>query len=289
LTDEAPLRITRLARFVLVTADAERLAVFYDSALGFRRISVARIAAARAEGFDVEGGAIRITLRLGRELVDLVQFDSPGAPYPEDATSSEILFQHFAIVAADMDAAFGRLSKAAGWRAISSAGPQRLPASSGGVTAFKFRDPEGHPLELLSFPNGEAPPRWRTAALGEPCLGIDHSAISVGDAERSIAFYEALGLAIAARSLNRGPKQEALDGAREEPVDVIALTPPQDTPHLELLHYRGIDADRRRAAAGDIAATRLVFESGGPSSARAAPRSLVDPDGHGLLVVARQD
>jgi catechol 2,3-dioxygenase-like lactoylglutathione lyase family enzyme len=293
LSDEAPaptpLRIARLARFVLITANAENLAAFYQNALGFRRIDAARRAAARAEGFDVEGGAIRITLGLGRELVDLVQFDSPGAPYPEDATSSEILFQHFAVVATDMDAAFGRLSKAAGWRPISSAGPQRLPESSGGVTAFKFRDPEGHPLELLSFPADRAPSRWRPNASGEPCLGIDHSAICVADSERSIAYYEALGLAVAARSLNRGLEQEALDGAHGEPVDVIALAPARATPHLELLRYRGADARGRRAAGADLAATRLVFETTAPSSARTAPLSLTDPDGHRLLIVAPPD
>jgi catechol 2,3-dioxygenase-like lactoylglutathione lyase family enzyme len=281
MPDPTPIRIARLARFVLVSADVGSLATFYERALGFHRI-----ADARAEVFDVEGGAMRITLGLGREIVELVQFDQPGAAYPDAATSSDLAFQHFAIVAADMHAAYRRLSEAGGWRAISSVGPQRLPASSGGVTAFKFRDPEGHPLELLSFPAGEAPPRWRTNGADEPCLGIDHSAISVSDSVRSTAFYEGLGLAVTARSLNRGPKQEALDGASEPPVEVIALAPPKASPHVELLCYR---AAARHAAApsdNDIAATRLVFESSQPSAPYAAPFSLHDPDGHRLLIVA---
>ena len=49
---------------------------------------------------------------------------------------------------------YARLSAHAGWTTISTDGPQLLPASSGGVTAYKFRDPEGHPLELIAFPPG---------------------------------------------------------------------------------------------------------------------------------------
>ena len=43
-------------------------------------------------------------------------------------------------------------------------------------------------------------------------LGIDHSAIAVSDSARSIAFYEALGLRVAARALNSGHEQARLDG-----------------------------------------------------------------------------
>ena len=93
------------------------------------------------------------------------------------APGDDVRFQHFAIVARDMRAAFERLRNFAGWTRISRGGPRRLPASSGGVTAFKFRDPEGHPIELLHFPS-------RPGALPT----IDHTAISVYDAEKSIVF-----------------------------------------------------------------------------------------------------
>ena len=92
-----------------------------------------------------------------------------------------------------MPAAYARLAAQPGWNTISTDGPQVLPASSGGVTAYKFRDPEGHPLELLAFPPDAIPARWqKVSATG--CLGIDHSAISVVDTDQSIKFYERLGL-----------------------------------------------------------------------------------------------
>ncbi|MGB8684208.1 MAG: hypothetical protein WCD12_15080, partial [Candidatus Binatus sp.] len=60
------------------------------------------------------------------------------------------------------------------------------------VTALKFRDPEGHPLELIAFPPDDTPAKWQRSSTAE-CLGIDHSAISVAVTERSVKFYERLG------------------------------------------------------------------------------------------------
>jgi catechol 2,3-dioxygenase-like lactoylglutathione lyase family enzyme len=81
-----------------------------------------------------------------------------------------------------------------------------LPATSGGVSAFKFRDPEGHPLELIAVPPGAVPPQWRMASQNV-CLGIDHSAISVSSTATSIDFYESLGLDRGGGSLNVGREQ----------------------------------------------------------------------------------
>jgi catechol 2,3-dioxygenase-like lactoylglutathione lyase family enzyme len=257
--------IGRLARFFLVATAADRLAGFYERALGFHRLGEKRLSGAAFEYLmGVEGDATSITLGLGREIVELVQFDRPGQAYPEGSSSSDLIFQHFAIVVVDMDAAYRRLSGVAGWTAISSAGPQRLPETSGGVTAFKFRDPDGHPLELLAFPPGKAPPHWQGGIASDPYLGLDHSAISVFDSGRSIAFYHGLGLTIFARSLNQGPEQARLDSLQEPLVEVTALAPPQATPHVELLRYRGVAEGRGIAVANnDVAATRLVFEAYG--------------------------
>ena len=46
-----------------------------------------------------------------------------------------------------MDAAYARV-RAAGVQPISLNGPETLPERNGGVRAFKFRDPDDHPLEL---------------------------------------------------------------------------------------------------------------------------------------------
>jgi len=77
----------------------------------------------------VEGRAARFLLRLGEEVVELLEFFAPGRPYPNDVAASDILFQHLAIVVSDMDAAYERLSaRPAGARsraAVRSACPGR--------------------------------------------------------------------------------------------------------------------------------------------------------------------
>ena len=118
-------------------------------------------------------------------------------------------------------------------------------ASSGGVTAFKFRDPEGHPLEMLAFEPGARPAHWAFSSANL-CLGIDHSAISVADTGRSVAFYSRLGLARTASSLNIGREQEELDNLLGAVVEVTALAPPtQAVPHVELLCCQKL-MDRRQ-------------------------------------------
>jgi catechol 2,3-dioxygenase-like lactoylglutathione lyase family enzyme len=280
-----PPRVARLASISLTVGRAAPLIDFYERAFGFEVAGVARLdpgPCGRLMG--VRGGADVTTLRLGRETIEMVAFDEPGAPYPRGAAASDPIFQHFAIVVADMGRAYERLLAVNGWTPISVGGPQRLPAASGGVGACKFRDPEGHPLELLAFPADRTPPRWAKAGAG-PCLGVDHSAISVASREVSLAFYDELGLGRTGGSLNHGPEQDRLDGLRDARVEVTALAPAGDAgPHLELLCYaRHGDGAAVQPGDNDIAATRLLFEAS-PARDDQPPLSMQDPDGHRLII-----
>ncbi|MGI3778091.1 MAG: VOC family protein [Janthinobacterium lividum] len=259
---------TRLLRVAIPVSDLARLAAFYRDALGF---SVLSTRTRHGEGFArataTPGARADVaTLRLGAQHLELEQHHTPARPYPAGSRSQDLWFQHVAIIVADMDAAHRRLC-AAGCTAITLGGPQRLPESSGGVLAFKFRDPDGHPLELLQFPAGHEPAPWRDAArnAADPCLGLDHSAIGVADAPASARFYAAaLGLARTHAGVNTGPAQQRLDDAPGAVVDVLAMTPADAPPHVELLGYR-TPADGRPlppgAAVADFAATRLVLEA----------------------------
>jgi catechol 2,3-dioxygenase-like lactoylglutathione lyase family enzyme len=286
-------KVQRVVRFSLTARDAGGLAVFYERALGFHRLTSERLLGPDFESLmDVDGGAESITLCLGREIIELLQFDRPGQAYPQGASSSDLVFQHFAIVVADIHEAYRRLLAAEGWSAISTSGPQRLPERSGGVTAFKFRDPEGHPLELLAFAPSKTPPCWQIPCAADPCLGIDHSAISVFDSGRSVAFYEALGFQIAATSSNDGPAQARLDALREPLVEVTALAPSNAPPHIELLCYQPTPHEVGLSLqTNDVAATRVVLAArglGGAASAAVAQVHLLDPDGHHLLIVPEE-
>jgi catechol 2,3-dioxygenase-like lactoylglutathione lyase family enzyme len=257
-----------------VTADLPRLSTFYRDVLGFVLCgAVQAISGDELPLLGLCGSGRRQVLRLGGQSVAIEQFDPPGRPYPADGNVASLSFQHLAMVTADMGQAFQRVR---GQVAISQDGPQQLPASSGGVIAYKFRDPDGHPLELLQFPDNSPPQAWRgkSAIAGQIGLGIDHSAISVADADASVAFYGSLGLKPGERTLNHGPRQQRLDNLRDVQVTVTPMRASETTPHLELLGYRA-----PRGAAGpvsqanDIAATRIVWHGTRPALLR-------DPDGH---------
>ncbi len=265
--------VRRLSRVDLISADPRRLAMFYE-ALGFTPRPPAPLGA---------GQEIRVALGLGNERIDVFRPSRFGAPYPALVPGWSTSFQHFAIVVSDMRQAYARLQAQAGWAAISTDGPQRLPERSGGVTAFKFRDPEGHPLEFIAFPPTHA--RWSQSGHVGIFLGIDHSAVSVSDTHRSTVFYQGLGLRRTGGSTNVGLEQSLLDDLPEAHVAVTALsTPLNPTPHVELLCYRGdFIRDTHPPSPDDVAASRLVFEA---DAAGETPSSSMirDPDGHIIMV-----
>jgi catechol 2,3-dioxygenase-like lactoylglutathione lyase family enzyme len=306
------MALMRIGRISFTTVDADRLGAFYRQAFGFVAMETEHHGGpgfARLTG--IEGAQARaLPLRLCEETIELLAFTQGGAPYPADIGCNDPRFQHIAIVVADMEAAYSRLCACGGWTAITRGAPQRLPASSGAVTAFKFRDPEGHPLELIAFPPDNVPPRWRDAPHRQgPCLGIDHSAIVVSATAPSVVFYQqVLGFSVAGGSLNCGEEQEQLDAVPGAVVEVTALDPgAENSPHLELLCYRSPASPRGARAAlrsNDIAATRLTLEvddlpalehslaaarvrfiSTGPDNRLAL--LIRDPDGHALLLLGR--
>lgn len=290
--------VRRILRFDRTVADLDRTERFHRDSLGFEREAPPEpLPAAEAEALGFSGRRLR--MRLGAQHVAFVQPDTPGAPYPAEENATDPVFQHLAIVVRDMEAACAGLSATP----ISQGGPQVLPPSTGGVIAYKFRDPDGHPLELIQFPGGEAARRWADAP--GIFLGIDHSAITVSDLEGTIGFLTGiLGLTLSERGLNRGPEQARLDGLDDPVVDVVALSPPDPAPHVELLHYRHPVWTKPPKSYGpaDLASTRFVVSADVPSdiaktlrgagfaarlSSDGSACSVAGPDGHGFLILRR--
>lgn len=260
-------QLTSITGFRLTAAEPERLARFYEG-LGFEAGARERIPNDEIALLGLQKGGTRLPLRLGEQRIDLDTFDELGRPYPTAATSADLCFQHLALVTDDA-AAMWACAVTLGAAPISIGGPVTLPASAGGIIALKFRDIEGHPLELLQFPS-----RSGSRRQGPGLLGIDHSAISVSDVGLSCRFYEALGLSPRGPTLNRGPTQTALDGLPEVEVDVVPMIPRRAVPHLELLGYRKpVGRTAGRLQANDMAATRTVWAADRDALVR-------DPDGH---------
>ena len=302
--------VTRLLRVSITVADLAGTAAFYRDWLGLDvgpEQSLGDPAWADLLGLEPDSTARAADIMVGEHAIKLVAFDPLGQPYPAMRASNDQWFEHVALVAGDMTAAWERLEGGTPGE-VTIGAPVLLPPNTGSVTAFKFRDPEGHPLELISFPKGVGAPVWHQTP-GSGILGYDHTAISVMDMERSVDFYTGLlGFHIGGRSLNQGPEQDRLDELPACEVDVVALQPSEvATPHVELLHYR-TPLGRTLTApvnANDVAAARQVHQvddletlakrlkeadvpivSSGIVTLKAGGRaaSVRDPDGHMIVL-----
>lgn len=260
----------------LNVSSAESLSAFYTSVLEFTRADSER-----------RDGVKQIRLALGSECVELREHEAMrGRPIESGARSNDLGFQHMALVVRDMDQAYAKLHAARVRQ--TSPEPQRIPGwntAAAGIRALYFRDPDGHDLELIWFPAGKGDPRWQ-APSERLFLGIDHTAIAVGDTPRSVAFYrDRLGLRIAGESENYGPEQERLNGVFGSRVRITGLRARRGI-GIELLEYLS-PADGRPARAdvqpNDLAFWVTTVQVEDPRALGVAAGDLLrDPDGHAL-------
>jgi catechol 2,3-dioxygenase-like lactoylglutathione lyase family enzyme len=255
----------------MTVADMERSLEFYTNVLSFEKVSDVEVAGTEYEQLQgVFGVRMRVArLKLGEEAIELAEYLAPrGKPFPADSRSDDRWFQHVAIIVSDMDQAYARLRRHRVPHL--SSGPQRLPdwnKKAAGIKAFYFADPDGHPLEILQFPPGKGDPKWHRPSE-QLFLGIDHTAIVVGDTEASLKFYrDLLGLKIVGESENYGTEQEHLNNVFGAHLRITTLRAAAG-PGIEFLEYlsprdgRSFPADER---ANDLVhrQTRLVTGAAG--------------------------
>jgi catechol 2,3-dioxygenase-like lactoylglutathione lyase family enzyme len=302
----------------ITVADADRAIAFYSNVLAFEKVSDVEVTGEQFEHLQgVFGVRMRIVrLKLGDEFIELTEYLAPrGRPIPVDSRSNDRWFQHIAIITSDMDRAYLWLRKNKVEHA--SSGPQRLPdwnKNAGGIKAFYFKDPEGHVLEILQFPEGKGDAKWHTPS-DKLFLGIDHTAIVVGETEASLKFYrDALGLKIVGESENYGTEQEHLNNVFGARLKITSLHATRG-PGIELLEYLAPSDGRpypKEARSNDLYSwqTKLVvpdasqaalllrerkyrFVSSGVVAISAAEMGLQksflvrDPDGHLLQLIER--
>lgn len=248
----------RILGFGFTCRDAAASADVFVHALGFKRLSDEQLNAGaygRLLGLP-QSRLRRIVLGISDERLELLEVIDPGPnqraarALQADSRSCDLWFQHLCLVVSDMaqaSAAIQPLITDGTMTAISQA-PQTLPLSNpsaGGIVAFKFRDPDGHALELLQFPPQRGGARWQAPADRQALhLGIDHSAIAISDATISGRFYgELLGLTLQPPGLNIGPEQDGLDGLKNTEVGINPYRCTQG-PGLEGLAYRAPNLGR---------------------------------------------
>jgi catechol 2,3-dioxygenase-like lactoylglutathione lyase family enzyme len=258
--DRPPGDVQRLHTIGFTVADVEREANFFTQVLQFEKVADFRLVGREyGQMQGVFNANMRVVhLKLGEQLVELTQYVAPptGRPIAVPSYSSDNWFQHMAIVVTDMDAAY-KILQANNVRQI-SAYPITIPASNAGaagIKAIKFRDPEGHDLELIYFPAGKGSASWQKPS-NKLFLGLDHTAMTVVSTEKSVAFYrDALGLELGTVTFNSGTTQEVLDGLFNDTCLVTAMMPPTAPPHIELLEYKTPPGGRPMA--GDTRADDL--------------------------------
>lgn len=281
-----PAAGTEVLAYALTVRDLERSVAFFARTADAVRLADSVLeGTALRERFGIERGRVQIaTLAIGAERVQLYAWGRPHLQQgPRPPRGDDRWFQHVAIVVSDMPAAVAR-ALAAGARPI-SAGAQRIPdwnPAAGGIEAFYFRDPDGHPLEFLRFPAGKGDPRWQSRE--RLILGIDHSALTIRDTDTSERFYaDSVGLAVRGRSLNYGREQEQLSGVAGAIVRITGVGGASG-PGVEFLDYRCPPRPHTRPvrlAAWQLQHWHVVIRT----TATTRERLLHDPDGHALLVI----
>jgi len=318
---ESARGVESVAAVGMTVSDMDGAVEFYTKVLTFEKVSDEEVAGEDYEQLEgIFGLRMRVVrLRLGEEALELTEYLAPkGRPVPADSRSNDLWFQHVAIITSDMDRAYQLLRQNKVQHA--STGPQVLPAwnkNAGGIRAFYFKDPDGHALEILQFPEGKGAPKWR-AKTDRLFLGIDHTAIVVGDTDASLKFYrDVLGFTVAGESENYGTEQEHLNNVFGARLRITSLRAPRGGPGVEFLEYLAPRDGRTRptdARANDLItwqtglATRRVEELStalraahydfvSPGVVRLLDRALGfskalvvrDPDGHAVLLLDAGD
>ena len=211
--------VTEVAGVGMTVSDMDRSVDFYSKVLSFEKVSDVEVWGSEYERLQgLFGLRMRVVrLRLGGEFIELTEYLAPkGRPIPVDSRSNDRWFQHIAIIVSDMDRAYQWLCQHKVEHA--SSGPQRLPdwnTNAAGIRAFYFKDPDGHPLEILQFPPDKGDPKWHRVT-DRLFLGIDHTAIVVADTDASLRFYrDFLGLKVAGESEDYGDERELMQTLTE--------------------------------------------------------------------------
>ncbi len=317
---EGAPRVEGVSTVGLTVSDMDRSVDFFSKVLTFEKIADTEVAGEAYEHLQgVFGVRMRVVrMKLGEEQIELTEYLAPrGRAMPEDSRSNDGWFQHFAIIVSDMGKAYGRLREYKVQHA--SSGPQRLPdwnKDAGGIEAFYFKDPDGHPLEILHFPPDKGDPKWRKAT-DSLFLGIDHTAIAVRDTEASLRFYkDVLGLSVAGHAENYGTEQEHLNNVFGARLRITALRGPAG-PGIELLEYltprdgrpyppdlrandiafwqTTLSVDDADGVAGTLFRLHVPFVSPGavtvPDAGLGFSKGMLvrDPDGHAMRLVRRSE
>jgi glyoxylase I family protein len=142
-----PIRIIGFSHVCIAVSDAEASLRFYRDLLGLDVFFDVELEGPPMEVVTGEVGASgrMIGGMLGGTVVELLEFAHRSFA---QRTENMLGYTNISLSVRDIDAALA---------AITAAGiqPEQQPVEIGGVRMFFIRDPDGTPIEFVSYPNGK--------------------------------------------------------------------------------------------------------------------------------------
>lgn len=149
--------ITGLTHTGVVVQDMEKMIAFYRDTFGFQVILDTQVSGKETDdivNFRVERERI-VVMEQGQMQIEFLEYRPSGRGYPDDYKSNDLFGVHLAFQTDDMEKDYAML-KGKGVEIISKGGFQTIPPDHpifAGTRVLYFRDPEGHPLELIQVPS----------------------------------------------------------------------------------------------------------------------------------------
>jgi glyoxylase I family protein len=147
MTQQHPIGIIGFSHVCVAVSDMQASLRFYRDLLGLDVFFDVELDGSPMEVVTGEAGARgrMVGGMLGGTVVELLEFAHRSFAQPSETMLG---YTNISLSVRDVDAALA---------AISAAGlqPEQQPVEIGGVRMFFVRDPDGTPIEFVSYPNGE--------------------------------------------------------------------------------------------------------------------------------------
>ncbi len=146
MTSPAALPVHAFSHICIGVSDIERSLDFYRRLLGFDVVFDVELEGPSLEAVTGEAGAKgrMVGGLIGGAMVELLALGSTGS----SAAGLHLGYTNMSFSVRDLDAAYRQVGEL-GFR------PAQEPVDIGGVRMFFVADPDGTPIELVEYPNGE--------------------------------------------------------------------------------------------------------------------------------------
>ncbi len=147
MTDPSPIAVQAFSHVCVGVSDIDRSLEFYRRLLGFDVVFDVELEGPSLEAVTGTSGAKgrMIGGLIGGAMVELLGLGGTGRA----ASGPHLGYTNMSFSVRDLDAAHRRVLEL-GYR------PAQDPVEIGGVRMFFVTDPDGTPIELVEYPNGES-------------------------------------------------------------------------------------------------------------------------------------